>query len=152
MTAPKPEGFTAGPWVVGFDDGSGERYILAGPACAPITVVSGSYSDWGIPQGVLRPEDAARIVYAHNTIDTAIAERDAAIARVDRLEAALWELVEVCESDFTSEHTESLHKYDDECEPDDEPVAAGDIETKLTFGHIRRGRSALSAAKAGGAG
>lgn len=61
---------TPGPWQVGFSDGSGPTYIVAGDhAAVPgvshvVTVVGGSEDSWGLPQGVRNSADACLIAAA----------------------------------------------------------------------------------------
>lgn len=168
MTAPKPEGFTAGPWRV---QNNGVGRAIFGPDDWNLCTCDGS--EMGERSIETDCANAARIVYAHNTIDTAIAERDlnhrlyvemsdhasalkaqadslraerdAAITRADRLEVALRELAKACEAEFCGDITEEI-------EPDDSKVSYPEDACHITFGHIRRALAALSAAKVGGAG
>lgn len=80
---------TPGPWRIGFSEGSGsgewdDTRCKSGAYIRPVvpfgqdeinveSVVSGSSDDWGIPQGVLKKEDASLIV-ALRTLLSALAD------------------------------------------------------------------------------
>ncbi len=57
---------TPGPWKVGFEDGSGPTYITDSN---DQSVVSGATDDWGVIQGVLKPEDARLIAAAPELLE-----------------------------------------------------------------------------------
>jgi hypothetical protein len=70
--------YTRGPWRIGFDDGSGQTYITTVATertpfgDLPYTVVNGNADDWGIEQGVLKPDDARLIVKAPDMLEMLI--------------------------------------------------------------------------------
>ena len=81
-------GHTAGPWAVGFSDGTGQAYILADSAprykgqrsvtaALPKVVVSGGTDDWGIEHGVRNPIDAKLIAAAPDLLREVIELREA---------------------------------------------------------------------------
>lgn len=66
---------TPGPWRIGYSDGSGQTYILAGHASNPATVIRGHSDDYGIPGGVLNPDDARLIAAAPDLLEAAVQAR-----------------------------------------------------------------------------
>lgn len=73
---------TPTPWTHGFHDGTGcandeqGGWILAGEHAAiehPVVIVQGGKDEWGVPQGVVKLEDAAHIVKCVNSHDALVA-------------------------------------------------------------------------------
>lgn len=56
---------TPGPWIIGFDDGSGESYITANQ----VVVVRGGEDGWGVMNGVENPADARLIAAAPDLLE-----------------------------------------------------------------------------------
>lgn len=71
---------------------------------------------------------------------------DSLQAQVEAMRSALESLTHACEHDFTSADTE--HPELGTCDEQTVAFDEDDGETKLTFGHIRRARTALSPIKA----